>query len=218
MTNATDVHALLLDPGTPLDAGLRSLLALAHERGDSATEDWARRELDGYSDDETLPDYRKISAPIYGAEMQLGSPILHQIGLDELPADRRDQIARLDAALGLHHGVAELEQALTRDGQYLLSPDPVLRPALPEYTKMLTHMPERADGLTFVILYWIISTAQVTAVLTAIRAEAAAKFGALPPPPGASETRTLKKWTIAGVIVAAVVGVALIALAVLAVF
>ena len=94
--------------------------------------------------------------------MHHGSPILHRLGLDELPADRRDQIARLDAALGLHHGVAELEQALTRDGQYLLSPDPVLRPALPEYTEMLTRMPERTDGLTFVVLYWIIDTAKVT--------------------------------------------------------
>jgi hypothetical protein len=196
MTDATDVHARLLDPASPLAPGLRALLALAHERGDTATEAWARQELGGYLGGVDLPGYRKISAPIYGAALRDGATDLQHLGLDDLPADHRNQIGQLDANLGLRHGVADLEQALPRDGRYPLDTDPVLRPALPGYAQMLDHLSERPDGLPFAILYWLISASTVTDVLTAIRDTAEAKLRALPPPAGDRDTRTIKIWAI----------------------
>ncbi|SIS12934.1 hypothetical protein [Microbacterium sp. RURRCA19A] len=49
-----------LDETEPLAGLLRKCLLLGAETGSSALRDWARLELNGYTDKSTIPDYRKL--------------------------------------------------------------------------------------------------------------------------------------------------------------
>ncbi|MET3468970.1 hypothetical protein [Microbacterium sp. BDGP8] len=49
-----------LDETEPLAGLLRKCLLLGAETGSSALRDWARLELNGYTDESTIPDYRKL--------------------------------------------------------------------------------------------------------------------------------------------------------------
>jgi hypothetical protein len=51
----------VLDEGEPLAGLLRKCLLLGAETGSVSLRDWARLELNGYVDESSLPDYRKIS-------------------------------------------------------------------------------------------------------------------------------------------------------------
>lgn len=65
MTNTLlqSLRERILDESEPLDGLLRKCLLLGAETGSNALRDWARNELNGYSNDEMIPDYRVLSSP-----------------------------------------------------------------------------------------------------------------------------------------------------------
>jgi hypothetical protein len=74
------VHELekaALDDATPVSSLLRKALVVANKIGVADFETWARRELEGYGADETLPEYRtvhgapKVFNPYHGAYQDL---------------------------------------------------------------------------------------------------------------------------------------------------
>lgn len=181
ISHRAHVQSLLLNPATPVSTGLRELVVLATELQDPTTAAWARQEIDGHPATGPLPNYRKVTAPIIGAAMPNGREVRRQLSLADLPPDRRDEIARLDAALGLHQGIATLEARRTL---YAASPDPVFRPGLPDIPELIRLMPARDDGLNFVTLYWDIGANRVNDVLAKIRtaAEEMVRMLAIPYP------------------------------------
>lgn len=54
----------MLDESEPLSGLLRKCLLLGAETGSDSLREWARKELNGYGDDDEVPEYRKISAAI----------------------------------------------------------------------------------------------------------------------------------------------------------
>lgn len=54
----------LLDESEPLAGLLRKCLMLGAETGSETLREWARKELNGYSDEDEVPQYRKVQAPI----------------------------------------------------------------------------------------------------------------------------------------------------------
>ncbi|WP_199515720.1 AbiTii domain-containing protein [Nucisporomicrobium flavum] len=212
----TQVQTHLLDPVTPVSTGLRALVALADAIGERVTATWARQELDGHPADR-LPDYRRVTAPIYGMAMRAGAPVYQRVDLADLPASHREEISRRHAALGLHQGVVTLERALVPQPEYALSPDPILHPDLPADVELIRLMPPRDDDLRFAKLYWAIKPDDVRGVLDAIRAAAETKVRALnlPDPAGSDETRKQTWWTkFSGLATAIGLVIALVAIAV----
>lgn len=55
------LRELMLDESEPLAGLLRKCLLLGAETGSAALRDWARRELNGYGDEDVVPEYRNIS-------------------------------------------------------------------------------------------------------------------------------------------------------------
>jgi len=54
-----EIIALATDDKTSPSVLLRKCLVLAHRLKNERLRSWAGKELDGYADDDTLPDYRK---------------------------------------------------------------------------------------------------------------------------------------------------------------
>jgi AbiTii len=218
ISHRANVQNQLLEPTIAVSTGLRALVVLADELHDPATAAWARQELGGHPADGPVPDYRKVTAPIYGVALQHGSLVRELLDLADLPAPYRDEISRRHAALGLHQGVAALERALQPESAYEYGPHPVLRPQLPHADELARLLPARPDGLRFTELYWMIGSDSVRGMLDAIRSTAEVKLRALPEPPppagieeGRTQTRwTIRqtRWTIAGVVVTVLLGIA----------
>ncbi|MFI7434259.1 AbiTii domain-containing protein [Micromonospora haikouensis] len=181
MSHRARVQTLVGDPATSLVQALHALIVLADEYSHPATAAWARQEIDGYPAVGPVPDYRKITAPIIGAGMPNGREIRQQVLLAGLPDSHREEIARLADGLALRQGIATLERSQSRP-LYAASPDPVLRPGLPDLPELIRLMPERADGLTFVTLYWDIGFGRVAEVLAKIRGMAEEKVRGLAAP------------------------------------
>lgn len=53
-----------LDESVPLTRVLRKCVVLGGKSGSERLRDWATRELDGYYDEDELPGYRIIHAPL----------------------------------------------------------------------------------------------------------------------------------------------------------
>lgn len=183
ISHRAQVQSQLLDPAIPVSTGLRALIVLAEEHGAAATAAWARQELEGHPAGR-VPDYRKITAPIYGMAMRHGSPVYQGLALADLPASHRDEVSQRHAALGLYQDVATLEQMLLPAPEYALGPHQMLRPELPNAGELIRLLPPRTDDLRFHTLYWWIKPADVQGVLDKIRTVAEAKavaLSALPP-------------------------------------
>ncbi len=58
------IELAALDPASDITDTLRRCLALGGRTGSTALRDWAAGELKGYSDGDSLPSYRLISAPL----------------------------------------------------------------------------------------------------------------------------------------------------------
>jgi hypothetical protein len=56
------IEADLLDDSVPLSSLLQRCVVLSRQAGSEKLRDWARWELNGYADADTVPDYRHIHA------------------------------------------------------------------------------------------------------------------------------------------------------------
>ena len=107
-----------LDSGVVLSDVLRKVIALGSRYRSPELRDWASNELNGYADDQDVPSYRMISAPLlvdvdFGfGRRDTGRPI----GLLELPDFSREALAK---GVPMHQGVKELEQLAASDTDVL---------------------------------------------------------------------------------------------------
>ncbi len=113
----TVLHALrtrALDESEPLAGLLRKCLILGAETGSDALREWARRELNGYADDSTVPEYRAIDGAVIlfdsisGRAWATGQSI-HPL---QLPAKAREH---LPETMTLRQPVEELERLAAED-------------------------------------------------------------------------------------------------------
>lgn len=79
----------LLDESEPLAGLLRKCLLLGAETGSEALREWARRELNGYGDEDEVPKYRKAPAPAISMDSMSGNMWAKNqiIGRHQLPGD-----------------------------------------------------------------------------------------------------------------------------------
>lgn len=99
----------MLDESEPLAGLLRKCLLLGAETGSTSLRDWARRELNGYGDEDDVPEYRSIpevpiSADSISGNVWATAQTFHRL---QLPAEAREH---LPEALHFRQPVEELER------------------------------------------------------------------------------------------------------------
>ena len=93
-----------LDGDIPLSDLLRKALVVARKLKIKEFDDWISKELEGYSDNSEIPDYREMVGVVEGWNPTRGwQPIFFQTTKDERKITKRK----------LGHRIAELESLLT---------------------------------------------------------------------------------------------------------
>ena len=103
----------MLDESEPLAGLLRKCLLLGAETGSDALRDWARKELNGYGDDDEVPEYRKVRTAISVDSLSGNTWMSGQIiDRHQLPKNCWEYVH--DAA-PMKQPIEELEQMATRE-------------------------------------------------------------------------------------------------------
>ncbi|WP_141390715.1 AbiTii domain-containing protein [Cellulosimicrobium cellulans] len=103
----------LLDESEPLAGLLRKCLLLGAETGSTALRDWARKELNGYGEDDEVPEYRKVGTVLSVDSMNAHALTRGQI-VDRIhmPSECWDYV---HDSLALKQPIEELEQLAARE-------------------------------------------------------------------------------------------------------
>lgn len=99
----------LLDESEPLAGLLRKCLLLGAETGSETLRDWARKELNGYGDDDEVPDYRKVDGVSILMDSMSGNTWTQNqvFTRDQVPPDARKYVPE---KLPFKQPIDELEQ------------------------------------------------------------------------------------------------------------
>jgi hypothetical protein len=147
----------------PLDTLLRKLILLGGNAGSPELRAWASMELRGYSNDEELPSYRTVNAPLQIDGSVPGGIIRHRsISSMDLPDFARVEI---DELVPLRMGVRELHSMVSQHGgDRVVKLQPPGAALLVGYMNRESDMNGRIDSL-----YWSVSTIALEGVLDQIR-------------------------------------------------
>lgn len=159
------------DDRTSITSLLQKCIVLGGEVGSEQLRDWARQELKGYPDVDTMPDYRWVTAPlcIDGATFH-GLITGQTISPMSLPDFARDAITE---RVPLARGIAELE-SLSRTDKPTVKLAP---PGAQDLVLWMNH--ENQGGHQITRLYWDVSRSVVEGVVMAVRTALAELVGEL---------------------------------------
>jgi AbiTii len=149
-----------LDEGVSVAATLRKCIALGGRSGSEQLRDWATRELQGYyGEDDELPDYRVINAPL----MVDGVAGSHQVTHQQIPPSSLPDFARehINERVELRQGVGDLA-ALAAQDQIRLQPR-----MASDLTRIMNS--ESGPHQHVISLYWSVAPAALQGVLDQIR-------------------------------------------------
>lgn len=170
-TLLTEIERDLLD-GTPIADVLRKLIVLGGRAGSSELRDWASQELRGYLDTASLPEYRKVPAPIQ-LDAVAGHTIIRgqTISPFNLPDVARDVITNRTP---FTQGIGEIEE-LAR------SADGAVKIGLPGHSELARIM-DAESGRPFQridTIYWSVSRAALAGLVDQVRTRLAELLGEL---------------------------------------
>ncbi|PRB18851.1 hypothetical protein [Microbacterium sp. MYb62] len=147
----------------PLDTLLRKLILLGGNAGSPELRQWAATELRGYEDDNSLPSYRRVNAPLQIDGAVPGGVIRHQsISSMDLPDFARAEIGEL---VPLRMGVNELHSMVRNHSiDHIVKLQPPGAALLVGYMNRDRQLNGRIDSL-----YWSVSTVAIEGVLDQVR-------------------------------------------------
>lgn len=160
-----------LDDSVPLASTLRKCVVLGGQARSSDLRDWARRELDGYSNDvSNLPEYRTVPAPMLADGMNAAWQFRRkQISTWDLPDFAEDAYR---GGVKLPMGVAELEKLASRT-------DPIDLQA-PGMVDLVHYMNRVEDyNVTFERIYFSVHPTAIHGILDTVRTNLAAMVAEL---------------------------------------
>lgn len=111
----------MLDESEPLAGLLRKCLLLGAETGSVTLRDWARRELNGYSDEDEVPEYRRLSGVPISMDSMSGNywATGQTLSRFQLPTDAREYVPE---TMSFKQPVEELEQMAAQKSLSFNSP------------------------------------------------------------------------------------------------
>lgn len=150
-----------LDSETPLADVLRKCVALGGRAGSAELRDWARRELDGYLDEESLPSYRVVPAILAIDGQNLAYRVTGQeISPWQLPEFAREAFKQ---ETRVYFGIAELEKIVVASEDVVK----LLDPRMPD---LVLYMNTKSDyGTAIHSMYWKVSTTSIHGILDNVR-------------------------------------------------
>ncbi|WP_410663456.1 hypothetical protein [Amycolatopsis sp. lyj-84] len=166
-----ELRAGLGDDRTSITSLLQKCILLGGEVGSAQLRDWARQELKGYPNVDTMPDYRWVTAPlcIDGATFH-GLVTGQTISPMSLPDFARDTITE---RVPLARGIAELE-SLSRTDKLTVK---LVPPGAQDLVLWMNH--ENPGGHQITRLYWDVSRSAIEGVVMAVRTALAELVGEL---------------------------------------
>jgi len=159
------IEAEALDESSPVAGALRKCVALGGKAGSSELRDWATSELRGYENEEALPPYRVVAAPlrIDGATpggLITGQPIAPSVLPDFVQENVKEEFKFMT-------GVGELEAVA---GSAEAAGDPVkLQLPMGGDVARLMNVERQDPSQTILAVYWAISPATVRGILDQVR-------------------------------------------------
>ncbi|MFI5495582.1 hypothetical protein [Actinoplanes sp. NPDC051859] len=111
----------LLDESQPLAGLLRKCLLLGAETGSETLRSWARKELNGYGDDDEVPAYRRVPSPAISMNSISGNTWSKNRIVDryQLPVDAQEFIPD---HMSFKHPIEELERLADQKQMFFASP------------------------------------------------------------------------------------------------
>lgn len=111
----------IIDESQPLAGLLRKCLLLGAETGSESLRTWARNELNGYRDEDHLPDYRRLVSIPISIDTLSGPNWSKNLIIDRLqiPEEAREFVPEM---IPLHQGVDELERTASQESVRFTSP------------------------------------------------------------------------------------------------
>lgn len=164
-----EIERDLLD-GKPTADLLRKCVVLGGRAGSVELRDWASRELKGYPDPDSLPDYRVVPAVILLNGVTMRAQITGQrIRPGALPDFTHGQI---EERVRLESGVGELEELMSHSGE-------AIKVSLPMAADLAAYMNHESNDPTQQIteLYWSVSRSAIAGVVDQIRTALAELIG-----------------------------------------
>ena len=149
-----------------LAATLRKCIALGAQTRNVELRDWASRELDGYRNDNEVPEYRIIHVPLLIDAVT----VTHQIRGQQISAMDLPDVAHghISEELKLAHGVGDLH-ALVRNSERAGKSAVKMSPSGSADLIKLMNYEMQGSGQTIMALYWDVSVARLSGVLDHIR-------------------------------------------------
>ena len=155
-----------LDDSVSLAATLRKCIALGAQTRNAELRDWASRELDGYRNDNEIPEYRIIHVPLLIDGLTVAGQIRgQQISAMELPDVVQGHVSE---ELKLAHGVGDLHALVRNSERAGKSAVKMSPPGSAELIMLMNHEMQR-PGQTIMALYWDVNVARLSGVLDHIR-------------------------------------------------
>lgn len=162
------IEAGVLDDTVPVSSLLQKCIVLGGQAGSEKMRDWARRELNGYSGAETVPDYRHIPAAMMATVTNAAgyNGMTQRITLSDFPDQVSDMISDKvdleDAILG--GGIGELEAMANRDtNEHRLSP------SWANFLMETLNKFNSSPNSRVAALYWAVSNASIQGLLVRVR-------------------------------------------------
>ncbi len=111
----------MLDESEPLAGLLRKCLLLGAETGSVTLRDWARRELNGYGDEDEVPEYRRLSGVPISMDSMSGNywATGQTLSRFQLPTEAREYVPE---TMSFKQPVEELEQMAAQKSLSFNSP------------------------------------------------------------------------------------------------
>lgn len=152
-----------LDSKVPLADVLRKCLALGGQAGSSELRDWARQELEGYQQQESLPDYRLVPAIIALDGVTIDSIVSQQqISPSALPDFAQETIGE---QAPVYWGIGQIE-AMIKDAA-----GGTVKITLPRASDLVLYMNAKDTqyGQSITALYWALSASALNGLLDRVR-------------------------------------------------
>ena len=161
----SEIEAAVLDEDVPITVALRKCLVLGGRAGSEALRNWASKELNGYSPDDELPDYRVLRCALVVDGFAGALQVTRQrISPFHLPEKAREHISE---KVLIFDGIAKVkdmaDQAKAKDGYASLAPQ-----GSAELAVIMSH--ERKTGLSRVEeIYWTVSSVELHGIVDRVR-------------------------------------------------